>query len=133
MNDPALPKNNDDLTPAPTEPFREPDQPTGLGWREFFQDLGQGPNAVELSSAEQEPTSVQERMLYASENGDCWSLVRVLDSGRVVVRHRPNVPSGGQITDMDVGDFLSRGGMGPEKQELLRLIGGLVENPEGHA
>jgi hypothetical protein len=34
---------------------------------------------------------------------------------------------------MEVGAFLVRGGMGPEKQELLRLIGSAVETPEVNA
>ncbi len=70
----------------------------------------------------------QERMLYASENGDHWSLAYDPDTGRVFVRHKSNLPSGGQTTDIELGAFLVRGGLGPEKQELLRLIGGLVES-----
>jgi hypothetical protein len=31
------------------------------------------------------------------------------------------------MSDIEIGAFLSRGGQGPEKQELLRLIGTLVE------
>ncbi len=70
---------------------------------------------------------LQEKVLYVSENGDRWSLIRVAGNDRVIVRHQPNPPSGGQTSDMDVGEFLSRGGMGPEKQELLRLIRGLTD------
>jgi hypothetical protein len=70
---------------------------------------------------------IQERALYASENGDRWSLARDPDTGHVFVRHRPNPSSGGQTNDIEVGEFLVRGGLGPEKQELLRLIGLLVE------
>ena len=43
------------------------------------------------------------------------------------VRHEPNPASGGKTSDIEIGTFLSRGGQGPEKQELLRLIGTLVE------
>jgi len=71
--------------------------------------------------------SIQERALYASENGDRWSLAGDPDTGHVFVRHRPNLSSGGRASDIDVGQFLVRGGSGPEKQELLRLIGLLVE------
>jgi hypothetical protein len=76
---------------------------------------------------------IRERALYASENGDRWSLARDPDIGRVFVRHKPNLPSGGQASDIELGEFLVQGGMGPEKQELLRLVGGLVEtqNPTG--
>jgi hypothetical protein len=71
--------------------------------------------------------SIRSRELYRSANGDRWSLVRDAESGRVIVRHEPNLSSGGRPSDVEVGDFLVRGGLGPEKQELLRLIGTLVE------
>jgi hypothetical protein len=64
--------------------------------------------------------------LYRSANGDRWCLIRD-DSGRVSVRHEANPASGGTVTDWDVVDFLSLGGLGPEKQELLRLIGSLAD------
>ena len=71
----------------------------------------------------------QARELYASSNGDRWFLVRDLGTGRVFVRHVPNVASGGQTADFGIGEFLVRGGRGPEHQELLRLIGTLVDDP----
>jgi hypothetical protein len=43
------------------------------------------------------------------------------------VVHEPNVASGGQVAHIDIGAFLLGGGKGPEHQELLRLIGTLVE------
>ena len=70
---------------------------------------------------------IQERLLYASENGYRWSLYRDPDSGRVLVRHRASLPSGGFVSDTTLGEFLVQGGLGPEKQELLRLIGSLVD------
>ncbi|WP_210530402.1 hypothetical protein [Rubellimicrobium arenae] len=76
--------------------------------------------------------SIREREIYSSPNGDRWSLARDTESGHVFVRHRPNIPSGGQTRDMEVGEFLMEGGSGPEKQELLRQIGSMVEDePEG--
>jgi hypothetical protein len=70
---------------------------------------------------------VQARVLYASANGDRWELAREPGSGRVYVRHRPNAASGGRTSEIEVGEFLARGGgHGPEHQELLRLIGTLV-------
>jgi hypothetical protein len=39
---------------------------------------------------------------------------------------KPNLPSGGQVVDIEIGAFLIAAGNGPEKQELLRLIGTLV-------
>ena len=76
---------------------------------------------------------IQERTLYSSENGDRWSLARDPDTGRVFIRHRPNLPSGGQASDIELGEFLTRGGLGHEKQELLSLIGGLLADPQNEA
>jgi len=47
-------------------------------------------------------------------------------TGRVFVRHEPNLLSGGQVADIEIGAFLIATGNGPEKQELRRLIGTLV-------
>jgi hypothetical protein len=58
--------------------------------------------------------SIQTRELYRSTNGDRWYLVRDSESGRVLVRHEPNLPSGGQIADIEIGAFLSRGSQDPE-------------------
>ena len=66
------------------------------------------------------------RPLYSSSNGDRWSLARDTETDRVFVRHEPNAPSGGAATNIEIGAFLSRGGQGPEHQELLRLIGSLA-------
>ncbi len=66
------------------------------------------------------------RDLYRSANGDRWLLVRD-DNGRVFVRHEANLASGGTVTDSEIADFLTQGGLGPEKQELLRLIGSLAD------
>jgi hypothetical protein len=66
------------------------------------------------------------RELYSSPNGDRWLLIREALSERVLVRHEPNLPSGGTASVVEVGEFLSRG-RGPEQQALLRLIGSLVE------
>jgi hypothetical protein len=71
--------------------------------------------------------SLETRELYRSANGDRWSLVRDPGSGQVFVRHEPNAASGGRASDIGVSEFLVRGGHGPEHQELLRLIGTLVE------
>ena len=70
--------------------------------------------------------TVRTREIYHSANGDRWLLARNPDTGRVFVRHEPNLPSGGQVVDIEVGAFLIATGNGPEKQELLRLIGTLV-------
>ena len=70
--------------------------------------------------------AVEARGLYDSPNGDRWYLVREPRSGRVFVRHEPNVASGGDVALIEVADFLGKGA-GPEQQALLRLIGTLVD------
>ena len=71
--------------------------------------------------------AAETRRLYRSANGDKWHLARETASGRVFIRHEANESSGGQVTEIEIGDFLSNGGHGPEHAELLRLIGTLVE------
>jgi hypothetical protein len=71
---------------------------------------------------------VEKRELYSSPNGDRWFLSRDPATGGVFVRHEANVPSGGQVTDFDIGAFLSIGEQHPEHQALLRLIGTLIES-----
>ena len=66
--------------------------------------------------------------IYNSPNGDRWLLAREPDSGRIFVRHIPNVPSGGKTTDIEIGAFLCERSYGPQHTEWLRLIGTLVEN-----
>jgi hypothetical protein len=75
---------------------------------------------------EQILVAVRTREIYRSANGDRWLLARDPDADRVFVRHEPNLPSGGQVADIEIGAFLIAAGNGPEKQELLRLIGSLV-------
>jgi len=77
--------------------------------------------------------ALETRELHRIADGDRWSLVRDPGSGRVFVRHEPNASSGGRASDIEVGDFLVRGGRGPEHQELLRLIGTLVEGGSSRA
>ncbi len=69
---------------------------------------------------------VQARELYASTNGDRWLLARDPGTGRVFVRHEPNLASGGRATELGIGEFLARDAGGPEHQALLRLIGTLA-------
>ncbi len=65
------------------------------------------------------------RTRYESSSGDRWYLIRD-PSGALFVRHEANVASGGQVEHEEIAAFLGRGA-GPEQQELLRLIGTLVE------
>ena len=63
-----------------------------------------------------------ERVLYESSNGDVWALTRDPASKMPVVKHQPNVNSGGR-SYTDIGKFLRNGASGPEHQALLKLIG----------
>ena len=45
--------------------------------------------------------------LYQSANGDSWFLARDPATGLAFVRHQANTPSGGQVTDIEIGAFLS--------------------------
>ena len=68
---------------------------------------------------------VRTRELYSSSNGDRWHLCRST-LGKVFVLHEANIPAGGRISQIELGDFLARG-HGPEQQALLQMIGSLVE------
>jgi hypothetical protein len=70
------------------------------------------------------------RQLYRSPNGDSWFLARDPATGTAFVRHQANAPSGGQVTDIELGAFLSGPGS-PEHEALLRLIGASIFNPRG--
>ena len=66
--------------------------------------------------------AVLTREIYRSApNGDRWLLARDPDSSRVFVRHEPNLSSGGQVTDIEIGAFLIAAGNGPEKQRTPAL------------
>ena len=76
------------------------------------------------------PQRAETRQLYRSPNGDSWFLARDPATGTAFVRHQANAPSGGQVTDTELGAFL--GGPGsPEHEALLRLIGASILNPRG--
>jgi hypothetical protein len=71
--------------------------------------------------------SANERQLYRSSNGDRWYLVRDPASGHPMVKHAPNEASGGRMSLIDLGTFLSGGAHAPERQNLLSLIGTLLD------
>ena len=79
-----------------------------------------------LAQVRDKPMPLERRELYSSPNGDRWFLSRDPATGDVFVRHEANIPSGGQVTDIDIGTFLSGAGKNPEHQALLHLIGTLV-------
>jgi hypothetical protein len=70
------------------------------------------------------------RKLHESSTGNRWYLIRE-PSGDVFIRHEANVASGGHVAHLTTEFFLSSG-RGPEHQELLRLIGTLVEEHPIH-
>jgi len=72
--------------------------------------------------------NVNRRELYRSPNGDSWFIAREPTNGYAFIIHQPNAPSGGQLSHVELGEFL-RDAKGPEQQALLRLIGTLVEVP----
>ena len=72
------------------------------------------------------------RQLYRSPNGDTWFLARDPETGSAFVRHQANAPSGGQVTDIEIGAFLS-GPRNPEHEALLRLIGTSILDPQRSA
>ena len=63
--------------------------------------------------------------LYRSPNGDSWFLARDPATGAAFVRHQANAPSGGNVTDIELGAFLG-GPRNPEHEALLRLIGSSI-------
>jgi hypothetical protein len=65
-----------------------------------------------------------------SANGDTWCLARDPATGKAFVRHQANAPSGGQVTDIGLGAFLS-GPRNPEYEALLRLISLSILDPRG--
>jgi hypothetical protein len=65
------------------------------------------------------------RPLYISPNGDAWFLARDPETGLALVRHMANAASGEQVTDIELGAFLS-GPQNPEREALLRMIGSFI-------
>lgn len=66
---------------------------------------------------------------YRRSNGDCWYLGREPTDGRAFIIHQPDSPSGGRLSHIERGAFLSDGTGKPGQQAVLRLIGTLVDVP----
>jgi hypothetical protein len=66
--------------------------------------------------------TVQTHDFYRSSNGDRWQLVCDTSTGQRVVRHEPNLASGGQVTETSVEVFLDRTGSSPEHLALQSLL-----------
>jgi hypothetical protein len=82
-------------------------------------------------SIRQESATKKARTFYESSSGDRWYLIRD-PSGALFIHHEADAASGEHVEHEDLPAFLSRG-EGPEQQELLRLIGTLVEEHPAHA
>ncbi|MGI4796721.1 MAG: hypothetical protein ACRYG8_22220 [Janthinobacterium lividum] len=67
-------------------------------------------------------TASQVDDIYRSSNGDLWQLVRETSPNQCLVRHTPNLSSGGAVSDMSVNEFLAINGSGPEHGALRLLL-----------
>jgi len=67
-------------------------------------------------------------MSVSRGNGDAWCLARDPASKMPVVRHQPNLSSGGQVSYTAIGKFLRDGANGPEHRVLLDLIATLIDD-----
>lgn len=66
------------------------------------------------------PTELHE--VYASENGDRWSLGLEAERNRLFVLHEANLASGGARTEYQVESFLTRDVGSPQHQALTHLL-----------
>jgi hypothetical protein len=62
------------------------------------------------------------KLIYESSNGDSWCLTLNPATGTRAVMHRPNPQSGGQVSYIEIEQFLTEGANGPEHQALRRLM-----------
>jgi hypothetical protein len=63
-------------------------------------------NGMEDTALGSQPDKYRMKQLYRSPNGDRWFLARDPRTGSGFVRHQANAPSGGQVTNVEVADFL---------------------------
>lgn len=66
--------------------------------------------------------TVSAKDFYRSSNGDRWQLILDDDTGHFMVRHEPNLASGGRVTDVAVPEFMSRSGLSPQAFALQQLL-----------
>ena len=96
-------------------------KPTAHFWTRSAQPWVRLPEGATLHDTQPNggtPRRVDE--IYRSANGDRWALIG--EDGRQLVRHEPNLASGGQATETSVDDFLKRTGASPENLELRELL-----------
>ncbi len=72
---------------------------------------------------------MESRRIYISSSGDTWELIREDGTGRLFVKHTPNLASGGNSSHIELGDFLCRSPYSAEHLALLTLIGTLLDKP----
>ena len=85
-------------------------------------------NGMEDGALGSQPDKYGMEQLYRSPSGDVWFLARDPMTGLAFVRYQANAASGGQVTDVEIGDFLS-GPLHPEQEALLRVIGASIVAP----
>jgi hypothetical protein len=66
-----------------------------------------GYRIVEDTAHGSQPDKSEMEQLYRSPNGDTWFLARDPTTGSAFVRHQANASSGGQVTDVEIDEFLS--------------------------
>jgi len=66
--------------------------------------------------------TIQIDEFHRSSNGDRWRLVRDTETGHRTVRHEPNLPSGGRVTETPMEEWLDRTGASPENAALRALL-----------
>ena len=91
------------------------------------------PDVADLLVDRPEPPNVlrcrtQQCMAILIENFYRWQLVVDTATGCQLVRHEPNLASGGKITEVDVQTFLERTGSSPENLALRQVL----EKPRHH-
>jgi hypothetical protein len=59
---------------------------------------------------------------YSSSNGDRWLLLRDDETGSYIVRHEPDLSSGGHMGEMPVPTFLASSGTSPQAEALRTLL-----------
>jgi hypothetical protein len=87
---------------------------------------------MEHTAPGSQPDKYGMEQLYRSPNGDTWFLIRDPAKGLASIRHQANASSGGRVSDIDLGAFLS-GPPHPEQAALLRVIGASIVEPQGTA
>jgi hypothetical protein len=70
------------------------------------------------------PLRAETRQLYRSPNGDTWSLAGDPATGSAFVRHQENAPSGGQVSDIELGGQVNAE---PARGRHIGLVGGQMD------